>query len=352
MKIILLLISLILIFRLVKDSHRLSAYQKQKLESVFCWVSYLMIILLAMFRGPHVGIDTMDYIEDYESVKFLTFEEVAIDYEGYVGYYFLSKLFTLLGLPCFVWFGFIELILVTSISRLFNRYSKDRLYSIVLFLTTGLFMFSLAGLKQTLGLALVMHAFVFFVSRKHLLTIFFLILAFFIHPASLISLPIFVFYVLRNKKILVPIILSLSAFVCFSELVSVSYLVSLLGYDHYEMYLSVDGSYTKSTLLLYLLLVACTVPFVRLYIQRNPMSRLEFGGAIFTCVFQFLASFSPSLFRLAFGFMPFLYLYVPNTFNEGRANKLSSFLKLCAILGPIIFFAYSNRGFVYTFIKL
>ena len=352
MKIILLLILLVLFFRFLIANLRLNQSQRKRIESVFCWISYLMIILLAMFRGPHVGTDTVGYIEDYESVKFMTFEEIARDYEGYVGYYFLSKLFTLMGLPCFVWFGFIELILVTSISRLFSRYSKDRLYSIVLFLTTGLFMFSLAGLKQTLGLALVIHAFAFFVSQKYLLTICLLILAFFIHPASLISLPIFVFYVLRNKKILIPIILTLSAFICFSELMSVSYLVSLLGYDHYEMYLNTDGSYTMSTLILFLLLVACTIPFIKRYIQHNPMSRLEFGGAVFTCVFQFLASFSPSLFRLAFGFIPFLYLYVPNTFNESYANKLSSLLKLCAILGPIIFFIYSNRGFVYTFIQL
>ena len=351
MKIILLLILLVLFFRFLIAILRLNQCQKKRIESIFCWVSYLMIILLAMFRGPHVGTDTISYIEDYESVKFLTFEEIAIDYERYIGYYYFSKLFTLMGLPCFVWFGFVELMLITSISRLFNRYSKDRLYSIVLFITTGLFMFSLAGLKQTFGLALILHAFSFFVSRKYLLTIFLLVLAFFIHPASLISLPIFMFYVLRNKKILIPIILILSAFISFSELMSVSYLVSLLGYDHYEMYLNADGSYTKSTLLLFLLLVACTLPFIKRYIQHNPMSRLEFGGAIFTCVFQFLASFSPSLFRLSFGFIPFLLIYIPNTFYETN-SKLSSLLKICAVLGPIIFFIYSNRGFVYTFIAL
>ena len=351
MKIILLLIFIVLFFRFLISNLKLNLSQVGRLESLFCWISYLMIVLLAMFRGPHVGTDTMSYIEDYEIIKYMTFEEISIEYEGYVGFYFFCKLFTLIGVPCYIWFGFIELILVSSISRLFNRYSKDRLYSIALFLSTGLFVFSLAGLKQTLGIAFMLHGFMCFADRKYLLTTLLVLIAFSIHPVSLISLPLFIFYLFRNKKIFIPILLLFSVIICFSELLSMSYLVSLLGYEHYEMYLISDGSYTKSTLLLFLLMIICSIPFIKKYLKQNKMARLEFGGAIFTCVFQFLASFSPSLFRLSFGFIPFLLIYIPNTFYETN-SKLSSLLKICAVLGPIIFFIYSNRGFVYTFIAL
>lgn len=351
MKIILLLISLILIFRFIIDSHRLSIYQKQRLEAVFCWVSYLMIVLLAMFRTSKVGADTASYMADYELVKLMTFDEIALEYDRYIAYYSLSKVFTLFELPCYIWFGFIELMLVTSLSRLFNRYSKDHLYSIVLFLTTGLFMFSLAGLKQTLGLALMVHAFIFFVDRRYLMAALLVILAFFSHPVSLITLVAFTLYQFRNSKLVMPVVALLSAFICFSELTTVSHLVSMLGYDHYEMYLELNRSYTKSTLVLYILIMACTIPFLKRYIRINSLSKFELGSAIFTCTFQFLASFSPSLFRLAFAFVPFFFLYVPNSFYASKSIRMSSILKLCAILGPIAFFVYSNRNFNFSFIS-
>lgn len=352
MYILLLLIIVLLSFRCVLSLGRTSPLNQYKLETLFCNFAYLLMILLAMFRGDSVGADTAKYINDYQEMSLMSFSDIFEDYAGYEGYYLLSKIFSLIGIPYFVWFGFIEFMLIWSLSRYINKFSKDRLYSIILFVTTGLFMFSLAGLKQTLGLAIMMHAFMDLVDKKYIRSALFVLIAYFTHPVSLLSLLAFIIYILRNKKILLPLILFISLFVCAGGLYTTTLMVNILGNDHFEMYLEVNDSYTKSTLYLYCLLLICTLPWIIKSYKKDIAPKVELGCVILACSFQYLASFSPSLFRLAYAFLPFLFVYVPNSYCLSRSSSLeSSVVKYCVLGGTIFFSLYSNRSLIFTFMN-
>ena len=56
----------------------------------------------------------------------------------------------------------------------------------MIFVSIGLFGFSLAGLKQTFAMALMLHAFLFFVDKKYLWSMLFIALTYYTHPACLI----------------------------------------------------------------------------------------------------------------------------------------------------------------------
>lgn len=312
-----------------------------------------MIIILAMFRGSDVGADTLSYIRDYQNMSLMSFSDIINEYNGYEGYYLISKLFSMVGLPCYIWFGFVEFILVLAIARFINKFSSDRLYSIILFLATGLFMFSLAGLKQTLAMSFLLHAYVDFVDKKFARSCLLIVLAYFVHPPSLIALFAFVMYLLRRTKLMIPVLLLIALVVCIGGLSTASWFVTILGNDHYEMYLEADSSYTMSTLFLYCLISLCTLPYIVKYYRSGFNSKVEVSCVILTCAFQYLASLSPSLFRLSFPLLPFLYVYIPNSFEliEHKAPE-RLILKFCALIGPILFFAYSNRSLVFTFISL
>lgn len=344
MFIIISFILVLLVLLLVLESNKKRPVKYRVLEKRFCLFSYIVIVILAAFRGELVGADTLGYISDYMDVKTMSFSDIAYRYEGYVGYFYLSKLFAMAGMPLFVWFGFLELVLVSSISRFINKFSTDRLYSIILFIVTGLFMFSLAGLKQTLAMALMIHGYLDFSEKKMIRSVLWIIASFFVHPASLIMLIAFFLSFIRRKEFFAIAVVAIIIAFSVRSLLTVTSLVTLLGNDHFEMYLEQDTSYTMSTLYLYLLMLLCTIPYVLNYLRSGLSPKIEFSCVLILCACQYMASFSPNLFRLALMFIPFLVVYTPNTFECSKSNMI---IKAVALIGPIIFYIYSNRNFVY-----
>ena len=351
MFVILTFILLVLLFRVILGSLRCSESVKHKVESLFCYISYFIIVLLAMFRSSNVGPDTLSYIEDYKEMSIMSFSDILSEYRGYEGYYLLSKLFSMMNFPCYAWFGVVEFILVFAIARFINKFSRDRLYSIILFLVTGLFLFSLAGLKQTLAMSLMLHAYVDLTEKKYIRSCMLIVFAYFAHPASLIALLAFMIYLIRKSKFVFPVVALTTLVVCIGGLSIALLLVTVLGNNHFTMYLQEDSSYTMSTLFLYILICLCTLPYLFKYYKSGYNSKVEISCVVLTCAFQYWASLSPSLFRLSFTLLPFLFVYVPNSFDmvEHKA-PLRLILKYCALIGPILFFAYANRSLVYTFI--
>ena len=346
-----LLVLLVLLFRLFLNAFNEGSNRRHRVENTFCWISYIAIVLLAAFRGITVGADTAYYLNDYLDVASMSFSEIADRFEGYLGYYFLSKLFSLAGFPHYVWFGFLEAVFLSAISRFINKYSSDRLYSIILFLVTGLFAFSLAGLKQTLAMTLLLHGFLCFVERRYTISVILVVLTYFTHPGALPALILFFLYFIKDKKYFSVVVIAGILLIWLGDLLLVSTFVSLSGNEHYELYLEENSSYSMSTLILYILMILCTVPYLKRYLKTSGFAKVEFSGSLFVCAFQYLASYSPSLFRLALVFIPFLIVYVPNSFEASRKNANNStwLLKTLALLGPIVFYLYASRDFVYVF---
>lgn len=350
MSVVLCFVIFLLFLRLVISVFSVGSTARYKAESMACFVACFGIVFLAAFRGETVGTDTLGYISDYIDVETMSFSDIAERYEGYVGYYYPSKVFTMIGIPIWGWFGFVELIYISSIWRLIKKYSSDRLYSCILFMVTGLFMFSLAGLKQTLAMALILHSYLDLVEKRYVRSILLVIITFFVHPAALIMLLAFFLYLIRGKKYYPAVVAIVVATIVIGGMFTVSTLVSLLGNDHFETYLVENNTYSRSTLYLYILMLVCSVPFMLRYIKWSETGKLELGYLLIACSFQYLSSFSPNLFRLAFLFTPFYLVYLPNVFEAGGKSDLSRILlKTVALLGPIVFYAYANRGFVYTF---
>lgn len=309
----------------------------------------LFIVFIAAFRNEDVGADTSGYMSDYAEVVEMTFQDIVYEYSSYRLYYYLSKIFTMLHLPLWAWFGFIELVYLSSIVRLINQYSKDRLYSIIIFIASGLLLFSFAGLKQTLAMGFMLHSLLDMMGKKYIRSIILIVAAFFCHPAVLITLFAYPLYGLRHSKSLPVVVIVLAGLLLFAGFITLTYLVDQLGDEHFESYLNIDRSYSRKTLYLYLLMLACTIPFIRAYFKTSDTSRFELACLLLACCFQNLASYSPSLFRLSYLFTPFFLVYLPNAF-EARKDKdvIYFFFKQSALLGPVIFQLYAARDFVFT----
>lgn len=318
-------------------------------EDKFSKFVLLLIVLMAAFRGVRVGADTILYIADYQNLPLYDFSGLNVRYEGYIGYYYLSKIFSLLNVPLWGWFGFIEFIYVASMYKFIRRFSKDKLFSILVFCTIGLMTFSFAGLKQVLSMSIMMFAFMSFIDKRYVITILLCVYAYFTHPAGLIFLAAFPLYLLRNnKRFMLYIIVSVILVVLFSETFMVG-MVSALDNEHFEGYLQKDSSYSFVTLMYYIALMVASLFLYKLFYKREPdVAKISLGFVIIACGLQSMARISPNMFRLAFLYIPFMMILLPNTFYYAH-EQVGKGLKILVQLFIILFFLYVNRNTPYYF---
>ena len=348
MKLFILYIIILFLFRIVLMS--ISKRNYPKVNVLLCSIAYIGLIFLAAFRAPEVGTDTLSYISDYKEIHTFTWQDIMEHYRGYELFYFVCKIFSLLGCPICMWFAFIEIIYVSAIARLIHKDSTDKIYSIILFITIGLYMFSLAGLKQTMAMGLILHAFMELRNKRYFTTVLLFFLAFFAHPTALVFLPAFLFYICRNVKHYNLILICFSVLFAFSLKYILASFFNVGRLDHFGRYLEINTSYLILTLLFYILMIIVSIPFIKSYskncIYKNE-PRFEMTCLIIACCLQFLASLSPSLFRLALYYTPFFLIYMPNVLYV-RSDVARKVIKLIIILCILFFYAYTNRNFVYS----
>lgn len=346
-----LFISILLLFYLILAKYKKDDKAREQLESLFCNLAFAGIVFLAAFRGINVGADTNGYMFQYEEeIKYYSFDDLWNGkYQTYYFFYVICKLFSNMGMPTWVWFAFIEIVYVSAIRRLIYRFSSDKLYSIMIFVSIGLFGFSLAGLKQTFAMALMLHAFLFFVDKKYLWSMLFIALTYYTHPACLIFGFGFLLYLLRNKRYYYIVLVSIIIIIVFGAMATMSFLVELLEQDHFTGYIKEDSIYTASTLVFYLLLLVSSIPFCKHYYKERVEAKVFLGFLMIACALQYLSSFSENLFRLAYLYTPFYLVFIPNTFDRNN-TQFSRNAKIIVLFGAIFFWLYAARNFHFTFI--
>nr|MCR4565666.1 EpsG family protein [Bacteroidales bacterium] len=260
----------------------------ERYTNMLCYIAFLIIVVLAAFRGEAVGADTMDYIDDYDDVKTMSFNDVAIGYEGYLGYYYLSKVFASWGAPLWLWFGFAELLFVSAIGRMIFSYSKDKLYSVILFVVLGHFMFSMAGMKQTMAMSLMIHSFLDLTEKKYLRSLVLIPIAYFFHPVVMIFVVAHLLFLFRNTKLFYLIATALPIVVAVGAMSTLAFLVMVMDNSHFETYLEEDNSYSFKTMIFYLLLLACSLPCLPAYFKKNAVAKVELACLFMALAFQYL----------------------------------------------------------------
>lgn len=343
-----LLVVLILLLRnqvfAIKDQIR-----RLKFESKCCYVIWFIIVLMAALRSPDVGADTLAYMADYEYLHAMSFADIASRHTGYLGYFYTSKLFSLAGFPLQVWFGFVEALYAFAMILFINKYSEDKLFSILVFVTIGLFAFSFAGLKQVMSMSLMMLAFLQFVEKRYIFTVILIIAAYFCHPAGLIFLAAFVWYYIRGKKYSIYItILSIVLIYIYNQWFMQS-MVEALNEEHFEMYITEKSEYSYVTFIFYLSITIMSFVGYRGYVHSRPDdARLSLLFSFFACGLQLLAGISAEMFRLAYLYSPFMMILLPNSCRYTNPNT-RSVLQVIMIGSIIFYFFYTGRNDGYSF---
>ena len=345
----LLLIFIILFLRYISrlNRHKIFYYKQEQRYHIFVWS---LIVLMAAFRGINVGADTIGYLYDYRILPTMSFEDIAYRYEGYLGYFYTSKIFSLMAMPHWIWFGFVEALYAISLAKLTSRYSQDKLFSVLVFVTIGLFSFSMAGMKQVMSMSLVNFAFLSFLDKKYLRTIILFIYAYTCHPTSLVFLGVIPIYLLRNKSYYTIALLSVLVLIVTNSFLFLSSMVSLLGNEHFETYLDYDNSYSSTTLYLYVLITLIASIGFKAYLKRDKENfRFLLGLSLVVIALQTLSGISPNMFRLALFYAPFLMFLIPKSCKNMPAN-FKTVIQLAVIAVLVLYYLYTGRNTPYTFL--
>lgn len=346
---LLFIIVLLLLLRLYLNGFPAGSKARSKAERHICILAYGFLVFLAAFRSENVGADTGGYMANYYSMSSLPYGFIAEQYASYIVFYYVMKFLSDLNLPIWVFFGLVEIIYITAIARFVNRYSKDKLYSIILFVVL-LFGFSLAGAKQVMSMGLIFHSFLEFVDKRHIRFIALAVLSFFTHPVAMIFVFAFFLYAIKEKKAFPIVVLGIVLLFVVGSMTILATFVSFMSDEHFEMYLEKSEGYSSVVLIFYLLLLISVLPFIKSYSKissQKGMARFELGCVCVGCSLQYLAFFSPNLFRLAYLYTPFYLVLLPNAFNSQSGNA-SQITKYIVLFGAIFFYAFSSRNFIYT----
>lgn len=339
----------ILILRLTLNNNKVG-FEDYRRETVCLRVVCFVLVLLAALRGSSVGTDTIAYIQDYEFTRKASFGEVAEHHKIGAGYYWLCKLFSLTGLSIHWWFGAVASFYIYAIYKFIQKYSTDKLVSVLCFFTVGLYTFSLAGLKQTMAMGFVLFAFMQIDDKKYIRALVCGILAYWCHSATSIFLFGIMLYFLRNKKYYYLVLVTLFFIIAVGGSWLWQFSIGLLEDEHYSMYAEADNIYSSWTMVFYVLLLAIMcLPWRNYAAVNSENSRVLYGMTILAVSFQSLATSYSTAFRVAYYFTPFMCILIPNCcrYMKGESSQRMLKITLCAI--SIFWMLYTGRESKYLF---
>ena len=321
-------------------------------ENFYALIICIVLIVMAAFRSDAVGADTMGYRSNYMNMgNFHSFQDLVDRFSlYYMGYYIPSKLFHLVGLPVQVWFGFLEAFYLFALMKLVNRFSKDKIFSLLVFVTIGLFSFSLAGLKQTLAMSLMMLAFVAFVEKKYWLTALLVFLTYYTHQSALIFLGAFLLYFLKKGRWLILAAIVVSVSIYFYGYFYLVNMVDLIENEQWEKYLTTESGYSYVTFIFLSVITLIAGLNMKNYSEAEPHnSRYFLASSIIACGIQLLAGISSSMFRLTLPYMPFIMILLPNASYYSYKKKE---VRIVLMVSIIFYYLYAGRHVPYSFVKL
>jgi len=314
---------------------------EEKYLRIVCWI----LVLLAALRGSSVGTDTIGYIYDYYNMPNVTFAEVLERASDYPIYFLLAKTCSFLHFPIQILFGIVAGIYLFAIYQFINRFSEGKLYSILCFMTIGLYTFSLAGLKQTLSMSFVLLYYIAITDRKYIRAALLAVIAYYCHKSSLIFLFGIMLYFMRNMKTYYLYLAIIVLMSLFGTRFLWRSMILFLENDHYTTHYLEGKAYSSTTMFFYGVLVLILFLFSRNYGKNNTIeSHIMLGMSALAFSFQAFSFVASAAFRLSYYFIPFMIVGFPNCFNCVGNADTKRWIKFTLAFIILFFFFYVNRN--------
>lgn len=192
--IIFILLSPIIVSPFCKD-------QKQKNHAITI-IGMLAIFLVLVLKGD-VGSDISAYKEQYILSAGKAWDNVTYVYFE-AGYITFMKLFSKAGVDFQLFLAVIYAVACYAMYLFIKKYSKNPVFSMIIFIGYQFFVFYISGIRQMLAMSLCLIAYMIFQKRKlwvYILSFLIVIFATTIHQSAMIFFVVLIFSFIRSKKI-------------------------------------------------------------------------------------------------------------------------------------------------------
>jgi|GEM_PF-2099792 len=334
-------------------------------KKIYCITIAVILIFFSGFRSYNIGTDTPAYVQvflnsDKISLNFL--KDILTKREPLFLLYLalvrtISDNYSLFLLPIAIFY-------ISTASSFIYKYSKTPLISYIILLSMGYFSFSMAGLRQTIGYAILIIATDKLIDRKYLISVLLIFIASLFHITSLTFFVVFIVLLVPLNAWYIIYILGLSM---FSYLFGSSFLLRIVeivwadtrGYKGIEY-----GGI--STFLLLMIVAAATLIFypelIRYQTRKNGINILKKNNYIATdqlftkllllsIPIQLMAMYQANIFRVATMFHFFIICLIPSVIIRQKESKIVFISQIIVVFFLILqlFIFTRNAGNILPF---
>lgn len=347
------LLVIIIMVRTVQTSGKFAANKGNEipeyqagLDKKFLFAAFSCIILLTAVRSVDVGPDTKQYVDHFNR----TCDGVyyALDEQFEWGYRLLTLALSKITRNAQVLLALVALITNIPVARFIYKYSRNKLLSVILYITIGSFTFQLTGLRQSIAMAVCVIAIDFALSRKPIPFVALIVLAALFHRSALMFLPVyFIGSPKLNRKSLLLVALSLVG--VFYADVLFEKLSILLSYEEYVGTTGVNnsGGWTLMAIMLIALVLYLVAWKIDPIEEEKENKERFFFILVLIALSLYLARYQVRVAeRVSLYYRMALIVLLPNSLLRLKNEKLSLILNIvCGVLAIALFFYWLLGSF-------
>ena len=314
--------------------------QREKRNTVYVWISFILIFIVLAFRHQSMGVDLgygkgTGYLAGFDNIAKYSFKEVfSLNYQNYeLGYILFNKLISTIWNNKQFFLAVCAFVSIFPIAFLIYKKSKDSLFSCFIYMGLPSFLMLFSGLRQSIAMGLCALSFLFIEDKKWVKFIITVLFASLFHATAIIFLiayPLYYFKMGFNSRIASLIILLL-IFIFRYQLFNI--LSPIFKEDALP-----DNNGALTLLLIFVGIYVFCFLFAPNDKEINGLLNLFY----LACCCQVFGNIYSTAMRVGYYFMIFTVLLVPRVVNELKDDKrIKITVKTVIFIAFILFGLYS-----------
>ena len=316
----------------------------------------LQLFLILALRSSSLGVDLNNYSAGFTYIKNLDFFNMLsrlhifnvaelvypYDYEG--GYVLFNWIIANLGLSFHGFLIICAFINITSIGYIIYKYSDMPWVSFIVFCTFGIYTYFFGILRQSLALCFFLFSLHFAIQNKKSKAILLFFLAFWMHRAVLIMLPIYLFINRKNitkKKYTIALLLSIPFLLVSGQLYSyiVYPIMNFFGKGY------AGSGFQINNLIILLYIVAFIIMIFANFKKgsENKMNGIAIWAIILSIYIEIFGMYNDNFARVLQMYNVFLLITIPYVVRQYNNQKSIIFVKSLMVILLTSFFVYTTR---------
>lgn len=298
-------------------------------------ITSIILIFISGLRNVYWGSpDNYGYFQYYSQVCRMSYSDIIPAFPKDPGYHMFAKTLSLIiGDHYQIYLLIISSIFIGSIARLIYVYSQDKLLSIILFLSLGIFQFSMMGIRQSLAMAMIVLSFEWLLKHNFKIFIVWIVFATLFHQTSIVFLFAYPLTSLKINKYTIFLYIGILAVVMILGRITLDYLNPIFAMDErFEGYMDRDVVLTYSGLIQLCLFLGLSLLFYKKAISKNRNNQIMMHLLLIAIIFQSMSSLIAEFFRVALYFKLFLIIMIPNILVYSKKRKGISFVLMLLLL--------------------